>query len=297
MKNLLKTSLVLLTTIIVFIACGSKHIDPIMLKNSHKEIEVLKLGEHKIHTFYGVSNSHIIETPKKLIMIDAQFNFKLAKKLNSYIKSLNKPLDRIILSHAHPDHWFGSEIFKDTKIVSTQGVKTDLKNHGERYIKIMKPKLKDNMPDNVIILDEIINLGNKNWDGLNVILEEYTEHESHHSIAIKIPKYGVMIGQDLFYHNTHLVASDKNRNKNWAKILKSFYKKEASNYPTILVGHGTNTNPEVFNEDIAYLEKLEEIIESGATMEETKAALIKEYPNKKYRGFINITVRNLFKKH
>ena len=266
------------------------------LVSSLENVSIIGMNEHKIHTFYGVSNSHIIETPEKLILVDAQFNFKLAKALKQYIESLDKPLDRIILSHAHPDHWFGYPIFENTPILTTPGVVADLGHRGHEYIEIMKPRMGAIIPDKVVPAKGKIKLGKQNWDGLEVILEEYTEQEAHHSILIKISEYGVMIGQDLFYNNMHLVASDRERNKNWAKILESFDKNEVQNYNTILVGHGKNTTPEVFQEDIEYLEELEKILASGATKEETKKKLIQRFPDKGGKGFINITTRNLFKK-
>ena len=57
-----------------------------------------------------------------------------------------------------------------------------------------------------------------------------------------------MIGQDLFYNNVFLVASERKRNENWIRILKSFQKNEANDYKTILVGHGKNTTPAVFQQ-------------------------------------------------
>jgi len=292
-------TLISLVVLMVFVS-GCTHYEvktPQKVVSNMKNIDILKLGDYKIHTFYGISNSHIIETPKSLIVIDMQFKFKLAKALKAYIDTLNKPISKIILSHAHPDHWFGADVFSGEKIVTTKGIQVDLKNRGAEYIKILKPKLKSSIPDRVVKIDDTISTGAKNWDGLKVVLEEYTEQESHHSILIKIPEYGIMIGQDLFYHGMHLVASERSRNKNWAKILKSFDENEAKKYNTILVGHGSNADSMVFNEDIVYLERLEEILESGANMKETKAALIKSFPEKKGQGFINITTRNLFKKH
>ena len=260
-----------------------------------ENVSIIGIGEYKIHTFYGVSNSHVIETPEKLIMIDAQFDFNLAKELKKYVATLNKPLERIILSHAHPDHWFGYPIFEGTPIITTPGVISHLEDRGQEYIEILKPRMGEIIPDEVVPAKGEIKLGKQNWDGLEVILEEYAEHEAHYSIVIKIPEYGVMIGQDLFYNDMHLVAPDRNRNKNWAKLLESFDKNEARDYKTIFVGHGKNTTPEVFQEDIEYLEELEKILASGATQEETKQKLLQKFPDKGGENFINITTRNLFK--
>jgi len=288
------TILFVLLVSFVFTGCTMNPHTPKNLESTTKGVSIIGLDTYKIHTFYGVSNSHIIETPTRLIMIDAQFNKKLAKKLNAYITTLNKPLDKIILSHSHPDHWFGYTEFNNTPIVTTSAVVEDLGKRGQEYIDIMKPKFGALIPEIVVPAKADIKLGKQDFDGLEVILEEYTEQESHNSILIKIPKYGIMIGQDLFYNNMHLVASNRDRNKNWAKILASFDENEAKHYKTILVGHGKNTDTTVFQEDIAYLEALEEILESGASKEETKKQLLKRFPAKGGKGFINITTRNLF---
>ena len=97
---------------------------------------VFSSGEIKLHTFHGISNSHIIETRNELHLIDAQMTFKHARQLKTYIDSLDKPLVQVILSHNHPDHWFGAEIFSaKTPIVTTANIASDLKKGGMRYIK------------------------------------------------------------------------------------------------------------------------------------------------------------------
>jgi glyoxylase-like metal-dependent hydrolase (beta-lactamase superfamily II) len=263
-------------------------------KNDTKNIEITEIGNNKIHTFYGISNSHIIETPNQLILIDMQFNFKLATKLNGYIKTLKKPLSKIILSHSHPDHWFGYPIFKDVPIVTTAGVMADLDNRGADYIKRLQKKMAKIIPTKPVKPLATIKLGEQNWDGLDVIVEQYTEQEAHHSILIKIPQHKIMIGQDLFYNNMHLVASERSRNNNWIKILQSFQKNDAKSYDKILTGHGKNTDTSVFADNITYLQKLEQILASGANKKETKEQLLKAFPDRGGKAFINITVGNLF---
>jgi len=64
----------------------------------------------------------------KLIVIDAQFFLPHAKAAREYINSLNKPIECLIISHSHPDHWFGSELFADTKIYALKEVKINIGN-------------------------------------------------------------------------------------------------------------------------------------------------------------------------
>ncbi len=259
-----------------------------------EKISFITIGDHKVHSFFDISNSHIIETPKRLILVDAQFNFNAAQELKDYIENLNKPLEKIILSHAHPDHWFGAEVFEEIPVVTSKKIASDLSKMGQTYIDGLKPVLGEIIPDSVIAVRDDVVLGSQDLDGLNIVIEEYADQEAPHSLAIKIPEYGVFIGQDLFYHDTHLVAPNRDGNKNWAKLLEGFNKKEAGEYKTILTGHGPNTNPGVFKEDIEYLEVLESILESGASKEEVKEQLLEKFPDKKGENFIDITLRYLF---
>ena len=123
----------------------AKSVQTLASEQVENNVSVISVGSVKFHTFHGISNSHIIETKNELRMIDAQFNFKLARTLKKYIDKLGKPLVQIILSHNHPDHWFGAEIFAaNTSIVTSKNVTRDLKTGGMRYIKIMqkKPKMR-----------------------------------------------------------------------------------------------------------------------------------------------------------
>ncbi|MBT3203174.1 MAG: MBL fold metallo-hydrolase [Gammaproteobacteria bacterium] len=263
-----------------------------------ENISVISSGALKIHTFHGISNSHLIETKNELHLIDAQMTFKHARQLKKYIDSVGKPLVQVILSHNHPDHWFGAEIFSSqTPIATTANITKDLKNGGYRYIKNLKKKLKDNMPDQVIKPDVELNLGQHNWDGLKVIVEEYAEQESHHSLVLKLPEHGIMIGQDLFYNEMFLVASDRNRNKHWVEILQNFSANEAKHYKTILVGHGKNSDPAVFTQDIKYLNALEATLAKGLTQQQTQQEMIKQFPEKGGKGMLAISMRNLFNPH
>ncbi|MCK5810156.1 MAG: MBL fold metallo-hydrolase [Cocleimonas sp.] len=293
--SLLATS-VSLTACAETININPSHKTRVQSSNVLKNVNILNLGPTKIHTFYGISNAHIIETANELRVVDAQMTLSSAQKLKRYIEGLNKPLKAVILSHNHPDHWFGAEVFsaEKTPIIASLNTAKDLAKGGQRYIKIMKKKLKDNMPNTVIKLTGTVALGAQTWDGEEVIVEEYKDHESHHSILIKFPKHGVMIGQDLFYNNMFLVASERKRNMNWINILKDFQKNEAKDYKTILVGHGKNTTPDVFQQNIDYLVALEAILKKKLSKEATKKALFEQFPNKKGEGFLSISLRNLF---
>ncbi len=261
-------------------------------------VSVLRADGIAIHTVYGVANSHVIETRNEVRVVDAHLALDAAQALKAYVESLGKPVKQVILSHNHPDHWFGSQVLAQIAPVATsRNVADDLKHGGGRYLKgPLAKRLKDNMPGEVIVPSETVALGEQTWDGVNVVVEEFPEHEAHHSLVIKLPDHGVMIGQDLFYNEMFLVASERQRNKNWVRILRNFQKSEAKDFPHVLVGHGKNTDPGVFQQDIDYLEALEGTLAKGLSKEETQAALIEMFPRKGGKGMLGISMRNLFRK-
>ena len=264
----------------------------------NKNVSVIQIGDNRIHTFHGISNSHIIETATELRVVDAQMMFKQAKMLKAYIAKLGKPLVQVILSHNHPDHWFGAEIFSDiAPIATSKNVKQDLKNRGAFYIKIMKERMGAEIPDSVIVPTQTIELGKQNWDGLDVVVEEVLEQEAHHSLLIKIPAFGIMIGQDLFYNNLFLVASERKRNKNWRAILQALLDNEASTYKTLLVGHGKNGGPDILAQDIVYLDALEATMAKNLSKEDTQKAMISQFPEKGGKNMLGISINNLFSGH
>lgn len=268
-----------------------------MAMTKPENVDVMDINGTRIHTFHGISNSHIIETKNALFMIDAQFMFKHADQLKSYIESIGKPMNMIVLSHNHPDHWFGTERLKGVAPIATsQNVIDDLKTGGGRYLKVLKKKLKGQLPEKVVVPDQTLALGAQQWDGLEVILEEFPEQEAHHTLIVKIPSLGVLIAQDMVYNNMFLVASERSRNQHWKEQLGQLKDKESKAYPHVLTGHGKNGGPELYQQNIDYLTDLENVMKENLSKEETTKKMIALYPERGGKGMLQISMRNLFSK-
>ena len=298
MKLHLKTILAIVLALFFTVsACTAKEKTRQEAAQIPDNIEVLKKNGVSIHTFFGVSNSHIIETGKGLYLVDAQMTLSDARKVSDYMDTLGKPLKKVIITHNHPDHWFGAQVFKGkAPIVASANVTSDLKTGGGRFLKIMKKKLKDNMPDRVIIPDAEFGPGSYDFDGIAVIVEEYKEQEAHHSIVLKLPEQGVFIAQDLIYNKMFLVASEPSRNQHWIELLQQFQKTLANDYPYVMTGHGKNGGVDLFQQNIDYLTTLDNVLKMGLNKEETTQKMIEHFPNYGGKGMLNISMRNLFSK-
>ena len=68
----------------------------------------------------------MIEGPNAVVIFDGQLLLPYADEVASYVQTLGKPIDRIILSHAHTDHWGGlqllTERFPDARVFALDGI-------------------------------------------------------------------------------------------------------------------------------------------------------------------------------
>jgi glyoxylase-like metal-dependent hydrolase (beta-lactamase superfamily II) len=84
-------------------------------------------GKAKIHTYaFSPLNSttHIIETADGLVVVDAQMTLSDTNEAIAYVRSLTKPIRRLIVSHSHPDHWLGLGEWGDAPSAAIADVKT-----------------------------------------------------------------------------------------------------------------------------------------------------------------------------
>src|SRR5260370_18567900 len=81
-------------------------------------ILVSQFGPVKIHSYLSPLdgfhvNSQMIEGPTAVVIFDGQLLLPYADEGASYVQTLGKPVGRIILSHAHTDHWGGLQILTE----------------------------------------------------------------------------------------------------------------------------------------------------------------------------------------
>lgn len=270
-------------------------------------VVINKFNDYLIHTYTspedsGLDNTQIIETRNKLIIIDAQFLLPHAKEARNYINSLNKPIERLIISHSHPDHWFGSELFADTKIYALKEVKAEIEQAGDIIINnyqflnqsaLLVP-VKKTVPNN--ILEE----GNLTIDGLEMAVKKVTGTEGATIAMIEMSKDKVLIAIDVVYNDCHIFLAQNDTDRaNWIKTLEEL---KGNNYALVIGGHGTPATNKVFTEMTQYIKDAGVGINQatrGNKDNKEKAQAFKKYIKEKYPNYkaevlIDITTSYLF---
>jgi glyoxylase-like metal-dependent hydrolase (beta-lactamase superfamily II) len=89
-----------------------------------------------IHTFSAsedgwLVNSHVIEFPWQLFVIDAQHTLPNGREVVRYARGFRKPMTRLIVTHCHPDHILGAAAF-DVPLYALESVAEKIRAAGDR---------------------------------------------------------------------------------------------------------------------------------------------------------------------
>jgi glyoxylase-like metal-dependent hydrolase (beta-lactamase superfamily II) len=264
---------------------------------------VKRAGDVRIHTFVSaftdnnIANAtHIIESKNKLVLVDGQFLATYARQFRRYADTLGKPIERLYLSHSHPDHWFGfGTAFDDIPIYALHETTRFIEEHGEASRKDHLKKLGDQAPNRIVVPQNIVRLDEQKKatediiDGERYIFTRVTDTEIDFLLTISLPEQGVCITQDLIYSRTHLYLT--NNMEHWIAVLADLLK---SDYELFMPGHGFPADKVEVANNIEYLSAARHAIDTGVTKYDFKNFMLQRYPARQCPGIFDIYLPRLF---
>lgn len=255
-----------------------------------------RTADVRIHTFVSsftysnIANStHIIETKNQLVLVDGQFLVPYARAFRDYADSLGKPIERLYLSHRHPDHWFGlGAAFRDITVYALPETISFIEEHGEES-RSDHWKLGDLVPDRIVVPEKVAGPGDEIIDGVRYVFDRVTETEIDFCLTIGLPDLGVYFTQDLIYSGTHLYLTQ--HMDRWIQVLRELL---VSDYELFMPGHGLPADKNEVARNIEYLSAAREAIGNGLTGEAFKDLMLQLYPERKCPGIFDIYMPRLF---
>ncbi|WP_209438810.1 hypothetical protein [Streptomyces durhamensis] len=253
-------------------------------------------GDVRIHTFVSsfaynnIANAtHIVETRNQLVLVDGQFLVPYARAFRDYADSLGKPIERLYLSHRHPDHWFGlGAAFSDIAIHALPETMSFIQEHGEAS-RSDHWKLGDLVPDQIVVPKQAVGPGTETIDGVRYIFDRVTETEIDFHLTIRLPDLGVYFTQDLIYSGTHLYLTD--HMDHWIRVLQGML---LSDYDLFMPGHGLPADKNEVARNIEYLSAARQAIGNGLAGDAFKGFMLQRYPERKCPGIFDIYMPRLF---
>ncbi|NPE22770.1 MBL fold metallo-hydrolase [Fusibacter sp. A1] len=262
------------------------------------DVKVIDLSEEvRIHTFICPEDflsvaTHVIEGPNKLIVVDGQLVNYYAHAFRKYVDDIGKPIERVYLSHDHPDHFFGlSAAFYDLPIYALPETIDSLIESGETIRSELKHIFGEGVPDFIVIPEHKVGLDDQLIDGIRFSFDRVTDAEVKFQLVIKLPDYGVTILQDLLYSGSH-VYIESTALENWTDYLEEMATHEKMLF---MPGHGEPADHKEVLANIDYIKTVVGLaIKYQPDVAAYKAAVLELYPDRMAPQIIDIYGPRLF---
>ena len=181
-------------------------------------ILVSQFGLVKIHSYLSPAdgfhvNTQMIEGPTAIAIFDGQLLLPYANEVASYVQTLGKPVDRIVLSHGHTDHWSGLQVlterFPDARLFALTGIADQLRAKGRARLDDFRPVYGDRIATEVTVPTESIVEGVQWIDsGITYDFRRFADAESGRP-ARRFREQSVLLAFDRYFRrrNTPLPSS------------------------------------------------------------------------------------------
>jgi len=205
-------------------------------------VTVTPAGAATIHTYTAPeagwrANSHLIELASQVVLFDVPLTEEYAREVLAVAEGLGKPVTRLYISHAHPDH-FASAVLIAAPSYALAPVKDLIDRSGDLRIRrgyACTPghagvPLPMSRP-----VDHALPPGQEEMlDGVLLRFEAVANAETDSQLAIALPGAGALISQDVLYNGVHLFLGEHAFGA-WQAAITTL---EALPYETIIPGHG-----------------------------------------------------------
>lgn len=288
-------------TAFMITACSSSDDDTAtnspITRDSGIVVTVQEVNGVKVHTLTApesvfANSTHIIETENSLVAFDTQFLLPNALDMRAYANEIGKPIDRVFITHEHPDHFLGSEAFNDVPVYALQSVSDLIMQNGDAEV---AEKQGDFGPDNIastFVVPEIVEPGNVVVDGVTFQIDAVFDAEAATQLVARLPDHGVVVTGDIVYSGVHLILAGQPAP--WTTALEGLVA-DSSQYPIVLAGHGVPADPFVYDTNISWLAKANELIQGAVdNAEDFKQALIDAFPDLGMAAAIDFVTPILF---
>jgi len=229
-------------------------------------------GGVRIHTYLAAPQgamvaSHVVETASGLVVVDGQFTPASAAELKRYLDGLGKPVQRLIVSHAHPDHWFGIHHLGRIPVHAGPTTAAFLRENGAKVV--AERQADSSAPEVAGVLAE----GAETIGGVEFRFRRVLDTEAPEIVVVEVPAAGATIVQDVVYNKVHMVVS--RQIDRWVEVLRGL-ERNGGALPLILAGHGEPASPADLPLLVRYLETVKPLLAANIGKEGEAKAIVEE---------------------
>jgi glyoxylase-like metal-dependent hydrolase (beta-lactamase superfamily II) len=211
-------------------------------------------------------NAYLVETESSVVAIDSLLTVSESRALRAGVERLGKPLQAVLLTHSHPDHYGGlTELVAgdDVPIIAPQGVIDVIARDDEAKEQILRPMFGDEwaaertFPNTPIRDDESVT-----FDGATFTVIDLGPSESPHDSpwVLGEDERTVFLG-DQIYGQKHCFLAD-GFYQEWLRNIE-FLRERLPSDAVFHVGHGGPVGPAGWDWQRGYIETFLEAVGSA----------------------------------
>lgn len=237
--------------------------------------------------------SHVVETEGHLVVFDTQLFRGYARQLREYVDGLGKPIDRVVITHGHPDHYLGLELFEDAPSWAFEETRVDIQQRQRFHIRMHRETERecDAVAERAVIPTNVLEEGDYELDGITLRFSRARDAEDNDQLIVYVPAARALILQDLVANEVHPYSAT-GMIPHWIEVLRA----AQETYPDIehvLAGHGPPGGPEVIPEMIGYLEGAARIHEADLEPDAFRDAFLSGWPDRRGTYVVEMMVTML----
>jgi len=172
-----------------------------------EQIQAASIGRYT-YEGHGSVNTHWIETPNGVIVIDTQRDTQHAAEALASVKALGKPVIAIFVTHGHPDHYTGLEQFRtewpDADIYASAETSRVIEVDHYGYHQVVRDLAPEAAPEEFIVPNRIIEPNETlTIDGVTIVTRELGASEATSATAFYLPSTGDLYMGDTVLNRMH----------------------------------------------------------------------------------------------
>ena len=246
----------------------------------------------------GSVNSYVLVGPRSAVIVDCQRALPEARQLLALVRSLDRPVEAVFITHEHIDHVGGLDLiakaFPDAPILASAVTRDTIAQEKGALIPVMKRIFGADFPDDVplpnrmVTHGETLQLAGRAW-----IVDQLGPCEAKGMTMLRSEGGEVLIAADLAGNRMTPWLVD-GTTRPWARELTAA-RARYSSVMAALPGHGAPAPAvELINGQLAYLSFFQSLVETELKAGQLDAAArqrVRAATDARYPGYLRVAPR------